>query len=959
METRIFARLTMRRALLFLATLLVFAIMLKGGFAQAPIGRAGVRQPDGRIGALPSAPLRPASPMAQEVPPLEPRPSKHAKLSTPLADLARALPQQRGPIPKGQRITPTPGFSLTTLPKSVRDAVRAGMMRINNDAEVQVYILVTDVTEHNLRELQDAGVRIELQDKRQRIVQARIPVTRLEEVGALPFVRFVRLPDYGVRQTGSVDSQGDAILKADQVRSMLGVDGTGVRVAVISDGIKGIFATGCTTCGPTAASPSPISSGDLPSATGTRNISGILTSASGGITAQSFSADRDLEGTPPPGCANPGAGAEGTALLEIVHDLVPGAQLFFANFGTGLEFQQAVNYLAANADVAIDDMGFFGMAYDGTSPVSANTANALNNSANPIRAYFTAVGNTSRQHYQGSFVDSGTDGTAFVRLPGDLHLFQPTANTSDILGWGATLSDVIGLPAGASVVVYLVWNDPFGASSNDYDLFLVQQSTGALVASSIDFQTGTQEPVETLAYTNNTGAEDWFHIFIQNSQNLAAPRTFDMFILQPGCAPAGPLPFGPNRENHNYNTVSSSVSAQSDAGGSPVSVISVGAANWMTHGMIENFSSRGPTNDGRMKPDLTAIDGVSVTGAGHFPNSFFGTSAAAPHGAGVAALLLQAAPCLRAGAAGGLSPANARTNLRNLILNNAVDLGTAGPDNVFGYGRIDALAAANHTIPTANAGSNQTLSGTSASGASVTLNGTTSSDPYGCPLTFSWTGTCGTATGPNPTVTCGLGTNYESLTVTNNGVTFPASAGVQITVTDFTVGTSPSSVTVSRGQSSSYNVTVSPQLGTFTNPVSLACANLPSRSACSFSPSSVTPGASGATSKLTISTTAPSASFREPFHQPPFSGLWVGLMALSLIVFAGIRRFARVRAVAQYVSAGLLGLSLALWVACGGGGGGGGGGPTNPGTPPGTYTITITGTSESLQRSTTTGLVVQ
>ncbi|MCJ7501708.1 MAG: hypothetical protein MUP80_01430, partial [Acidobacteriia bacterium] len=100
------------------------------------------------------------------------------------------------------------------------------MMRINNNAEVQVYILVTEVTEQNLRELQNAGVRIELQDKRQRIVQARIPVTRLEEVGALPFVRFVRLPDYGIPGTGSVTTEGDATLNANLVRSMLGVNGT-------------------------------------------------------------------------------------------------------------------------------------------------------------------------------------------------------------------------------------------------------------------------------------------------------------------------------------------------------------------------------------------------------------------------------------------------------------------------------------------------------------------------------------------------------------------------------------------------------------------------------------------------------------------------------------------------------------------------------------------------------------
>jgi hypothetical protein len=155
------------------------------------------------------------------------------------------------------------------------------MMRVNKNAEVQVYILVTEVTEQNLAELQNAGARIELQDKRQRIVQGRIPVTRLEEVAALAFVRFVRLPDYGIPATGSVTTEGDAILKADEVRSRLGVDGTGVRVGVISDGIYGIFATGCTTCGPTPGTPSPISTGDLPNATGTRNAIGVLISVSG------------------------------------------------------------------------------------------------------------------------------------------------------------------------------------------------------------------------------------------------------------------------------------------------------------------------------------------------------------------------------------------------------------------------------------------------------------------------------------------------------------------------------------------------------------------------------------------------------------------------------------------------------------------------------------------------------
>ena len=79
-------------------------------------------------------------------------------------------------------------------------------------------------------------------------------------------------------------------------------------------------------------------------------------------------------------------------------------------------------------------------------------------------------------------------------------------------------------------------------------------------------------------------------------------------------------------------------------------VIAVGAidAGDAGHDDIEAFSSQGPSEvyfpsfESRLKPDITGIDGVAVTGAGGFPNPFFGTSAAAPHIAAIAALVLEA-----------------------------------------------------------------------------------------------------------------------------------------------------------------------------------------------------------------------------------------------------------------------------------------------------------------------------
>jgi hypothetical protein len=937
---------------------------------------------------------------------------KDPKLDSLLSQLAQSVRQQ--PL-SGERKASKAPFSVETLPKVLADAVRTNQLRINKDGKVQVDIEMDSIKGEEVEALQALGVTLQIwggpnpdRSKGEVLatvptIEALIPITTLRRLEALPFVRYVRLPSYGMHSTGSVDSQGDSILEADIARQEFNLQGNNVNVGVISSGIAGIFATGCNNCGPATANPSPITLGDLPSnITGLRNANGTLYQVnyqtSNTVMAKTFTGD--LEDT-----ADGPNGAEGTALLEIIHDLAPNANLYFANGDSPMEFEQAVQWLASFCDIVVDDQFFLAPPYDGTSAVSANTAASLNNNANPIRGYFTSAGNLAQNHYQGLYSDSGVDGTSITGEAGDLHLFAPVSNvTTDTVNLGkATFDPIVSVSPGSIVDVWLGWNDSPGASSNDYDLFLVPLScsssgaalpippckvNGPFVASSANPQTGTQDPTEHIEWLNSTASAAVLGIVIQNLENKAQPRTFDLFIGSPGAKSSSP--------NHNFNTESGSVPAQSDAGGSPVSVVSVGAINQSQClpanciGSLELFSSQGPTqvtplSPARMKPDITATNGVCITGAGGFGNGpasncppsqptsytpavFYGTSAAVPHVAAIAALTLQAAPCLLASATNPLQPATARESLRSALINNAVALpGVAGlpsvggliPNNVEGSGLANALNSAMSMLPTATAGSSQpVVPATSLNGATFVL-AVAGSDPNSCPLTtVQWTGNCvaGSAAGLHPSISCPIGVSSVYVAVSNNGVSFskPTAVPYTVIVTDFTVSASPAAVTISGGTPAAVTVTVLPtSQGLFSNAVSLGCGpDLPPSVSCSFSVPSITPGANGATAILTILSQPTAMSLSRVNRGRLTSKLGVLWCAFATVLLILTRRPQTLKTKVGFGSAWtalFMGFSLGA-IGCG---------TASPPPAAKTYSITLTGTSNQLQRTATVSLTVQ
>jgi hypothetical protein len=196
-----------------------------------------------------------------------------------------------------------------------------------------------------------------------------------------------------------------------------------------------------------------------------------------------------------------------------------------------------------------------------------------------------------------------------------------------------------------------------------------------------------------------------------------------------------------------------------------------------------------------------------------------------------------------------------------------------------------------------------------------------------------------------------------TVTVVNPGG--GTSPGVAFAITDFTLSASPSSLTVSAGQSAVYTVTVTAFGGSFDNAVSLSCNLSSAVGTCSFSSPSLTPGAGSATSTLTIQT-SPSAALRSPFSAPlevPAVAFlfWMPLAAVLGAVPAGRR--SRKKKILLYTLTLLLACMM-LQAGCGGGGG-----ETRSSAPPPraprTVTVTVTGVSGTLQHSTTTTLVIR
>ncbi len=153
-------------------------------------------------------------------------------------------------------------------------------------------------------------------------------------------------------------------------------------------------------------------------------------------------------------------------MLEIIHDIAPGAELAIASVNTSLEFAQRVDELVNTfgADVVVDDLGFFGEPYFADGLVAQAVAAVTEQTI-----YVSAAGNSAQRHYEANYLST------LFRGVDDVHNFGQAAGGST----DASMNVLIG--PGQFVVPILQWNDPFGGSANDYDLFLLDETETVLL----------------------------------------------------------------------------------------------------------------------------------------------------------------------------------------------------------------------------------------------------------------------------------------------------------------------------------------------------------------------------------------------------------------------------------------------------------------------------------------------
>lgn len=474
--------------------------------------------------------------------------------------------------------------------------------------------------------------------------------------------------------------------------------------------------------------------------------------------------------------------------MEIIYDLAPGVKQFgFCAPQTTVDFVTCLNDLAnkINPAVIVDDLGFAGVAmfadggfalavqqfaeaHPAIQLVSAagNDATAFWSGAwdsKPVSVTVNGVSYTQAQNFGSAPIAAGT-GMSFQVQPGD--------TASWVVEWNDPWVDTSQVTGGTP-------ND-----SNDYDVVLFDSQGNALACNqgfNLSSTNGACSQPNTQPL-NSPGPQPVQGNQWQNTGTTAAIVYLDIFYVQDSSPATRQFKVLVTSQASNQIVVTPNAPAGSIFGQSALPYpyeITVGAIDAVSAEQgqypIETYSSQGPvtldfpTPVSRVKPDFTGVDCVSVTGVGGFGSPFCGTSAAAPHIAGLIALLESGYPTL---------------NPYQLLQIGSRNPDSPSPNNTYGYG-LPYLPAVASTYPPPTV----SISGPAAGVVIDQIqhySGTCSANGVSGSVSYSWnfgaSANPATSTSQDPSVTFNtVGAYTISLTCTNGiGSTGVATRSVSV-----------------------------------------------------------------------------------------------------------------------------------------------------------------------------------
>jgi hypothetical protein len=693
-----------------------------------------------------------------------------AKLDGPLADIARHSSRVRADSQLRDLRALNPAARFLVAPESgtayvAVDAITRGDPQALKEALVGVGV------QHAVVYLNDVG--------------GWLPVAAIKSAAELPPLHSLRAA-MSRTNTGAVTSQGDYVQGTAALRAgNPSLTGTGVTVGILSDsyncyaayaaaGVPALGNTGYASNGFSANAATDISTSDLPPSSSIN----ILEEAGAGTSGQglcSYDPTYDLPN-----------GDEGRAMMQIVHDVAPGAGLaFYTAVNTEADMANGIQALAsAGAQVIADDVIYYDEPFfqDGLIAQAVDKVNAGG------VAYFAAAGNNGSNGYDNlapSFATPSTTPAGEMLLNFDTT--QATTTTSLAV-------NIPQLAPGDFVVIVLEWDQPYvtgaptsGGATSQMDLCLT--GSASLLASPQNPNDPNNGPVTDLdnntqvcTGANNAGVDPYQILVVgypadaAASTGVACPSGFTATFcsasqtiqiqvgLASGAAPGriklsveddgagvtfpGPIKLaGPTLQGHPNATGAMAVGAvfwaDTPACGQTPALLETYSAQGGTPILFDSTGTRLASPVTRQKPDIAGPDGgndtflgfqIGALGSGQCANNaaypnFFGTSAATPHVAATAALLLQQFP--------GITPSALYATLKSgalTIANGTYPGGTPATNFTGGYGFIQAQSALadlpsapdvtlNLNPTTINLGDSATLSWTVTNANSCTASG--------------------------------------------------------------------------------------------------------------------------------------------------------------------------------------------------------------------------------------------